>query len=245
MHPRLLAAAVAAAAVLAAPASASAAALGIVNPKPCFGAADLVGLGGSQFTPGATISFARDNAPISGNVVADAAGNFLAPAGVPQIAGKTETSTYTATDGVNAAAAPPVKLSRLGVTIRPARANPNRVRRISARGFTLQGRTLYAHRVRNRRSKNLSIGRLKGDCKTTSRRKRILRGARPGTYRLQFDTFRRYRSDRRQRVVFRVQVVRRVVRRSQVATAAGAAAFGLETAGLGSSTTSASWERVR
>jgi hypothetical protein len=244
VQPRLLAATVVAATALAAPASATAAALGVVNPKPCFGAADIVGLGGAQFTPGATISFARDNAPISGTVVADAAGSFLAPAGVPQIVGKTETSTYAATDGVNTAAAPPVKLSRLGVTIRPARANPNRVRRISARGFTLQGRTLYAHRVRNRRSKNLSIGRLRGDCKTASRRKRVLRGARPGTYRLQFDTFRRYRADRRQRVVFRVRVTRRLIRRSQVATAAGAAAFGLETAGLRSSATSASWERI-
>jgi hypothetical protein len=245
VQPRHLAAAVVAVAALAAPTSASAAALGIVNPKPCFGAADLVGLGGVQFTPGATISFARDNAPISGTVAADAAGNFLAPANVPQIASKTLTSTYAAADGVNSAAAPPVKLSRLGVTIRPARANPDRPRRISARGFTLQGRTLYAHRVRNRRSKNLSIGRLKGDCKTISRRKRILRGARTGTYRLQFDTFRRYRANRRQRVVFRVRVVQRLIRRSQVATAAGAGAFGLGIEGLGSSTTSATWERIR
>lgn len=238
MQPRLLAAATVAVAALAAPASASAAALGIVNPKPCFGAGDLIGLGGSQFAPGATISFARDNVPISGNVVADAAGNFLAPAGAPQLSSKTQASSYTASDGANSAVSPAVKLSRLGVTVRPARANPNRPRRISARGFTFKGRVLYAHRVRNRRSKNLTIGRLKGDCKTASRRRAILRGARPGSYRLQFDAFRRYRSNRRQRVVFQVRVVRRVVR-SQVALAAGATAFGPAT------TMTADWDRIR
>lgn len=237
MQPRLLAVAAVAAAALVAPASASAAALGIVNPQRCFGSGDLVGLGGSQFTPGATISFARDGAPLRGNVVADAAGNFIAPATVPSLRSKVRLSSYTAADGVTNATSPRVRLSRLGVTIRPQRANPSRARTISGRGFTFKGRTLYSHRVRNGRSRNATVGGLKGACKTVSRRKAILRGAAPGNYRLQFDTFRRYRENRRQRVVFRVRVVRRVVP-AQAALAAGAASFGRVT------TTTTDWQRI-
>jgi hypothetical protein len=243
VRTRLLFTAAVTAAALAAPASANAATLGIANPKACFGAGDVVGLAGVAFTPGATISFARDNAPVTGNVVADAAGNFLAPAIVPQIPTKVAASTYTASDGTNnGIAAPPVKLSRLGVTIRPAQGNPNRPRRISARGFTFKGKTLFAHRVRNGRSKNIKVGGLKGDCKTASRRKRLLAGTPPGTYRVQFDTGRRYNPRLRQRVTFRVRVFR-TVRRSSAA-AATASAFGLGTSGLKSGSAGQSWERI-
>lgn len=248
MRTRLVFTAVAAAAALAAPASANGAVIGIANPKPCFGAGDIVGIGGAQFTPGARISLARDGAPVTGTVAADAAGNFLVGAFVPQIPTKVATSTYTASDGVNAAAAPPVKLSRLGVTIRPAQGNPNRPRRISARGFTLKGKTLFAHRVRKGKSKNIKIGGLKGDCKTASARKRLLAGTPPGTYRVQFDTTRRYNPRLRQRVTFRVRVFRTVRRSSAAAAATGA--FGLGTSGLGTSglesgSAGQSWERIR
>ncbi|MGI8659660.1 MAG: hypothetical protein ACR2LH_01255 [Thermoleophilaceae bacterium] len=248
MRTRLLFTAAVMAGALAAPASANAAVVGIANPKPCFGANDVVGLGGVGFIPGAPLSLARDGAPITGTVAADAAGNFLVGASVPQIPTKVATSTYTASDGTNAAAAPPVKLSRLGVTMRPAEGNPNRPRRISARGFTFKGKTLFAHRVRNRKSKNIKIGGLKGDCKTASASKRLFAGAPLGTYRLQFDTFRRYRSSRRQRFVFKVRVFRTVRRSSAAAAAAGA--FGLGTSGLGTSglesgSVGQSWERIR
>ena len=248
MRTRLLFTAAVMTAALAAPASANAAAIGIVNPKPCFGAGDIVGLGGVGFIPSATISFARDGAPVTGTITADAAGGFLAPAIVPQIPTKVAASTYTASDGTNGAAAPAVKLSRLGVTIRPARGNPNRPRRISARGFTRKGKTLFAHRVRNGKSKNIKVGRLKGGCKTASRRRRLLAGTRPGTYRVQFDTTRRYNPKLVQRVTFSVRVFR-VVRRSSAATAA-TSAFGLGTSGLGTSGLEAgsagqSWERIR
>ena len=239
---RLLFIAAAVAGALAAPAGANAAAIGVVNPKPCFGAGDEVVLGGVQFIPGAPISFARDGAPVTGTVAANAAGEFLVPAIVPQISSKVATSTYTASDGTNAAAAPPVKLSRLAVTIRPAQGSPNRPRRITARGFTFKGKTLFAHRVRNGRSKNIKVGGLKGDCKTASRRKRLLAGTPPGTYRVQFDTGRRYNPRLRQRVTFRVRVFR-TVRRSSAA-AATASAFGLGTSGLKSGSAGQSWERI-
>jgi hypothetical protein len=247
MRTRLLFTAAVMAAALAAPASANAAAIGVVNPKPCFGAGDIIGLGGVQFTPGAPISLARDGAPVTGTVAADAAGNFLVGAIVPQIPTKVATSTYTASDGTNTGTAPPVKLSRLGVTIRPARGNPNRPRRINARGFTT-GRALFAHRVRNGKSKNIKLGGLKGDCKTASRRKRLLAGTRPGTYRVQFDTSRRYKPELVQRVTFSVRVFRTVRRSSAAAAAAGGFgldASGLATSGLESGSAGQSWERIR
>lgn len=250
MQPRLLArapwwgVALVAAAALTVPASASAAALGVTNPKPCFGAGDIVGLGGSGFTPGATISFGRDNAPIPGNVVASAAGGFLAPALVPQLPVKKRGSIYGASDGVNAAVAPPIAISRLAVRLRPARGRPSRPRRVIARGFTARGRKLYVHRVRKGRSKNRTVGRLKGDCKTINRKRRFFKGTRPGTYRVQFDVFRRYNANRRQRVVFRLRVFRRVVRRSQAASAAGAGVFGRGGAGFEAGSLGTSWERI-
>lgn len=250
MQPRLLAraplwgVALVAAAALTVPASASAAALGVANPKPCFGAGDIVGLGGSGFTPGATISFARDNAPVPGNVVANAVGGFLVPGIVGQIPVKKRQSIYGATDGVNSAAAPPVTLSRLAVRLRPARGRPSRPRRVIARGFTARGKKLYVHRVRNGRSKNRTVGRLKGDCETVNRKKRFFKGTRPGTYRVQFDVFRRYEEKRRQRAVFRLRVFRRVVRRSQAASAAGAGVLGRAAAGFEPGSLATSWERI-
>lgn len=241
MQPRFLSCvpswgvlAVAALATLAAPAAANAATLALVNPKPCFGAGDTVALGGSGWQPGADISFTRDNTPLQSDVVANAAGRFLTNTVVPAIRAKRTSAFYSATDDVSGVAAAPVRLSRLGVSIRPKRANPTDPRRISARGFTFRNRqALYSHRVRNGRSVNERIGRLRGQCKTASTRKPILQGARPGTYRLQFDAFRSYSASRRQRVVFRVRVARRPV-------GSGAAA-----AGTGGGTTIARVKRVR
>jgi hypothetical protein len=199
-------------ATLAAPAAASGATLAVVNPKPCFGAGDTIGLGGAGWQPGADISFTRDNTRLQSDVVANAAGRFLTNTVAPSIRAKRTSAFYSATDDVSGVAATPVRLSRLGVSIRPQRANPTDARRISARGFTFRNRRfLYSHRVRDGRSHNELVGRLRGQCKTASRRTPILRGARPGRYRLQFDAFRGYSANRRQRVVFRVRVVRSAV----------------------------------
>lgn len=240
MQPRLTACApswgvlaAVALATLLAPAAASAATLDVVNPKPCFGAGDTIALGGSGWQPGADISFTRDNTQLQSDVVANAAGRFLTSTLAPAIRTKRTSVFYGATDDVSGVAATPVRLSRLGVSIRPQRANPTDARRISARGFTFRNRRfLYSHRVRNGRSADERIGRLRGQCKTASTRTPILRGARPGRYRLQFDAFQRYSANRRQRVVFRVRVMRRPVR-------SGAAA-----AGTGSGTVVASIDRI-
>jgi hypothetical protein len=66
------------------------------------------------------------------------------------------------------------------------------------------------------------MARLKGACRSASVRKRLFRkNAKSGTYRVQFDTKRRYSTRTVQRVRFRVRVYR-IVRRASSASAASA-----------------------
>jgi hypothetical protein len=88
------------------------------------------------------------------------------------------------------------------VRVRPISGAANRRLTIDARGF-FGGRTLWAHVVRLGRGarasapRNVRIGPVRGACRKVSARKRLFRrGAAPGRYRVQFDTFRRYRANR-------------------------------------------------
>jgi len=229
-----------AAAALAAPAAAQGAAIAVVPQKPCYGAGEKFIIGGLGFTPNAGVAVTRDGQRI-GTSSTDPLGRFNGTVGVPQITAASQTSTYTATDTVNPllTASLPLRLSRLEARVRPSRGNPTRVRRITARGFTA-GSTLYAHVVRGR-SRNLRIGRLKGACHTISARRRIFRRSRVGVYKVQFDTFRRYRRMRScsgrtpprrcQALVFTVRVFR---------------VFRARSAGLASvASTGETWTRVR
>jgi hypothetical protein len=66
---------------------------------------------------------------------------------------------------------------------------------------------VYAHIRRKRFRRNVRVGRLKGACRTTSKRVRLFnRRARAGVYRVQFDTFKRFRSRRVQRLNFRLTI---------------------------------------
>ena len=94
------------------------------------------------------------------------------------------------------------------MTVTPGSGRASRRRRIRATGFTT-GRTLYAHIRRGGRTRrNVRVGRLRGACRSVSARRRLLRGLRPGTYRVQFDVARRYKRTRRQRVLFNVSIFR-------------------------------------
>ena len=206
---------------LAAPAAARAATLAADPAKPCYGTADRVSLSGAGFTPASKVDISRDGNTI-GAVRSNSAGSIAALATVPSIARSTQTSSYTATDRTDPSilASVPVKLSRLRVTVRPGDSPASRPRRIRARGFTA-GRTLYVHLVRGKRRRNLRVGRLRGACKTINTVRRIFgSNARVGSYRVQFDTFRRYRARRRQRVRFTVEL-RRTFSSSAASTPAG------------------------
>lgn len=215
-----------AAVALAAPAGAQAATLGPAVPKPCFGTGDAVPLVGSGYTPGGPVQIARDGASI-GLATADGSGNLGGFAPVPRIPRSTQRSTYTATDQTdtaNVGTSPPILLSQLAVRIRPARGDPRRPRRIASRGWTVRGTSVFAHIRRKRFKRDFRVGKLKGACRTSSKRVRLFRRtARPGVYRVQFDTFKKYKRTRVQRVVFRVTIFRTFRR----ASASGASSASL------------------
>ena len=107
------------------------------------------------------------------------------------------------------------------MTVTPANASPRSNRRFRAAGFTA-GTTLYRHITRAGKVSNGKMKRLTGACRSTSVKKRLFRkSAKSGTYRVQFDTKRKYSSKTLQRVRFRVRVYR-IVRRASSASAATA-----------------------
>jgi hypothetical protein len=72
---------------------------------------------------------------------------------------------------------------------------------------------LYAHVVhagkRPGKPRNMRVGRVKGSCKQVEVRKRLFsRGTAPGKYRVQFDTYRRFKSKRTVETEFIVTVFR-------------------------------------
>ena len=208
-----LAAFTVAALALSAPAGAQAATLGPATAKPCYGTGDAVPLVGSGYTPSGAVQIARDGAVI-GTATADAAGNFgrpgLGAAPATDHAAGPPTPAPTRPTPPTWAPSPPILLSQLRVGVRPLRPlSPRRPRRVRTRGWTLRGTRVFAHVRRGRYRRNFSVGKLKGDCRTSSKRVRLFgRGARPGVYRVQFDTFKRFKSKRAQRVAFRVTIFR-------------------------------------
>jgi hypothetical protein len=193
--------------VLALPAFAQAAAVSVTPVKPCYRSGESVAMSGSGYTHGGGVSITSDGQSI-GTTTADGAGNF---GGRLTVASPTRrVKTYTATDQSNTAntASVPLTVSPFFVRVAPRNGRPGRRLRIRAAGFN-NGRRLYAHVVRGRRRSNIRIGRLRGPCGTLAARRRIFpRGARPGTYTVQFDTRRRYSPDTRVRIRFRVSVFR-------------------------------------
>lgn len=211
-----------------APAAADAASL--APTKTCYGGGDKLILIGGGYTPGGQVTLSANGKPLAPPLTASAVGTpqpglIAGSVGVPFLtSATTKSDTFTAIDATNPAltASTPVKRSIVRVIVKPANASPYRTRRFSARGFTT-GTTLYRHTVRGKRVSNSRQGKLKTACKTLSFRKRLFRKtARTGTYRVQFDTHRKYSSKTLQRVRFRVRVYR-IVRRASATSATTAA----------------------
>ena len=224
----LITTAVLAATVLGAPPAAWAAKLEVRPAQPCYGTSDRVRLVGTGFTRSGSVNIRRDGKILNRRdgkiepVEADSAGRIAVVATVPDLTRAEQTSTYSAIDRGDPAirASVPVRLSDLTVAIKPDDTAADRPRRIRARGFTVRGKTLYAHVVRAKTRRTLRVGRLKGACKTAGGVRRLFgKNATRGTYRVQFDTFRQYKPSRLQRIRFKV-TIRRVTR----STAAGLAA---------------------
>jgi hypothetical protein len=202
---RLIRAAVAIASVaLAAPATASAATLTVDPVRSCYLEQDQVFLVATGYTPNGMVDFTRE-----GNLVAtlqaDAAGQLQGTLRLPGLIMGQSPLTYVATDKADPTLTAQVSLLTTAVDVRVAPRNgpPNLLLRIKARGFR-GGSTLWAHvrRVKRRgggpvRSRTVRIGRVRGPCWTANVRRRLFRrNTAAGCYRVQFDTFRRYKPNR-------------------------------------------------
>ena len=195
-------------ATLAAPSAAHAASLTTQPAKPCYRSGEPISFVGSGFTPSSTANLTRDGTFIA-PVPIDASGQFIATLSRLSLDSGSEIRTYTATDANNAtlSASVPVTVSAVGVRLSPGTGSVSRRFRIRARGFTT-GPTLWAHIVHEGSSRNVKIGALKGACHTLRTRRRLLSpNARLGRHRIQFDTFRRYKRDRRVKATYSIRVV--------------------------------------
>ena len=219
MKHRLLALPLICGVVLALPAVAGAAAVGVLPTKPCYRSGESLLIGGTQYTPNASVRITSDGAAI-GTVTTDQNGAFQGTLRVGQRRGE-RSKTYTGSDLTNPAnvASTTLRVTALDVNVSPRSGRPGRRVRVRARGFTT-GTRLYAHIVRRRYRRNVRIGRLKGACRTLSARSRIFRrGTRPGRYTVQFDTRRRYSRRTAVRVRYSVVIFRRA--RGSAAAAGG------------------------
>lgn len=205
MKKPFAAAAAVVAAALAVPASGSAATLEADPPKRCYREQETVHLPGAGFTGNTRVDFFRDGAAIAPEqpIVTDAAGGMLGRLVLPGLLSGQRRFVYTAVDSANPANAAEVGLlvTATDVILRPARGALNRPLTVIGRGF-FRGRTLWAHVLRRKRRgspavRTVRVGRLRGACRKVRAKRRLFRrGVSPGRYRIQFDTFRRYRPGR-------------------------------------------------
>jgi hypothetical protein len=206
---RLAVSSIAVIGVLSAAATADAANLVVQPARDCYRDESKLLLLGGGFTPNGGVDITSDGSNI-GSAGTNGAGAFAAELTVRLASGE-RVKTYGAIDRSNAAitASIPLRITATDVALSPQRGRPGRRMRIRARGFTT-GRTLYAHVRRGRRyRKNIRIGRLRGACHKLRARKRLIRrGAGTGTYRVQFDTRRRYSRRTQPRIRYDVTVFR-------------------------------------
>jgi hypothetical protein len=205
-----------AAGMLAVPSAAAAeATLGVDPAAPCYREQSTVHLPGAGFTPNGGVVFTRDGTPLGDPILADAGGQLFPQLILPGLVSGQRRLTYLATDQTDSALSADVSLlvTATDVGLTPAGGAPNRLLTIRARGF-FGGRTLYAHIVRTgkktARARNMRIGAITGACKKVTARKRLFtKKTAAGHYRVQFDTYRRYRARRSIKTNFTVTVFRR------------------------------------
>jgi hypothetical protein len=188
----------------AAPAAASAATLTVEPKSSCYREQRTVFLTAQGYTPNGFVDFTRDGRLIE-QLQADPSGAISGNLTLPGLLSGQRRLTYVGTDTADPSRRAEVTLltTAIDVTVRPMTGAANRLLTINARGF-FGGKTLWAHVVRlgggARASapRKVRIGRIRGACRKVSARKRLFgMGAAPGRYRVQFDTFRRYRAKRR------------------------------------------------
>jgi hypothetical protein len=200
---RLSAAVAVASLAIAAPGSAYAATLQVDPRQSCYRETEQVFLMAKGYTPNGQVDFTRDGRLVA-TLQAGPDGSIQGRLTLPGLLMGQSALTYVATDQTDPALTAQVTLLTTATDVRvsPERGAPNRRLRIRARGFR-GGRTLWAHirRVNQRgpvRTRAVRIGRVRGRCWKVRARKRLFRrSTAPGRYRVQFDTFRRYKPRRK------------------------------------------------
>jgi hypothetical protein len=194
---------------LAAPATASAASLNIEPEKRCYRSGERVSLMGTDFSPRSKVRVTRDDGMSFKPLDTNSEGAFEGTLTLGQSRNQ-RTSTYTARDRSRPGltASDQIRVSAVDVRIKPESGAANRRVMIDAEGFTT-GTVLYVHIVRGRSRRTIRLGELKRACRKLEVRRRLLRrGAAPGVYSLQFDTFPRYKRYRAVSVPFTITVQR-------------------------------------
>jgi hypothetical protein len=201
MNPRSIA--LAAALVFAAAAPAAASAAQVQTDRGCYqDNTGTVAVSGNGFDPGQPYSVSLDGKTLStGGDTTDAAGGINGSFEVPQLDGDAvHAYTLTVTQGANTATTT-FSVTPFLADFTPGSGNPKTLRvRFKIFGFGLVSPhpNVYLHYVRpnGKVKRTIRLGKAQGDCgqiPRTSKKKLFPFHAERGTWRLQFDTHKRYR----------------------------------------------------
>jgi hypothetical protein len=193
---------------LGAPGAASAATITVDPVNRCYREQAQVFLMAQGYSPNGFVNFTRGGKNVA-RLQADPSGAIQGHLTLPGLIKGQRPLTYVGTDEANPSLTASVTLltTATDVRVKEQSGAPNRVLTITGRGFW-GGKTLWAHvrhvkrgkraRARARaRVRSVRVGRVTGACRKVRARKRLFRrGTAPGRYRVQFDTFRRYRPER-------------------------------------------------
>lgn len=213
MKRSALGVAVAAATLAAAPGIAEAATVTVSPSQACYVTGDRVSMTAGGFGPMDQAEVKLNN-DVFGPIQMDASGSAAATLtfGTGTLHG-VHVRDLIVDDSSNPALSATVPMLTAPVEIRmtTGEQGAGQARRVKATGFT-SGAVLYAHQVRRHFIRTFRVGRLHGPCHTLSVVARVTQpGAPSGWYTEQFDTSRRYSHKTYHKVVWRLQVWRRVV----------------------------------
>lgn len=182
----------------AAPAAADAATIQLN--RSCYLTGNVVGVSGSGFAPNTAVTISQGGEQI-GTTQSDALGSFQASYSAPDVSEtkRQQSIDVSATDGVNTAAAAS-KVSAFNADFSPSSGNPRTLKvNFRADGFNLLGgkaSTVYLHYIApgGKRKMTKRLGKAQGACGQLSTKKHKLFpfSARRGTWRLQWDTRKKY-----------------------------------------------------
>ncbi len=162
---------------------------------PCYASGESVLLDGTGFTPAGEVTLSAEGQQLT-TLDADVDGAFTVRVQTPDALFGTTRMRLTATDRARPALSDDatVRIADSDVMVTPEVGHPARPRRVRAWGF-FGAEAVYAHLKRRgaARARNVRLGTPKGACGVLDVQRRLFPSdPRPGAYRLQFDTLRRY-----------------------------------------------------